>query len=193
MLGKKHEFKPDRPDSGILNKLYLTKKQRRSILKWLLYTAMLVLLSLVQDVIMSRVSIGGATTDLMAGSILLLCLLMNVETGALFVLVASMLFSFSGSAPGPYTILYLTVIGVIFSIFRHSYLRAGFLSVMLTAAAGIMLYQLLVFVTVLFLGQTTWQRFGYFCLSGLLTTATLPAMYPIFSAIGKIGGESWNE
>ncbi len=193
MLGKKHEFKPDRTDSGALSKLYLTKKQRLSILKWLLYTITLVFLSLVQDVIMSRVSIGGATTDLVAGAILLLCLLMDVETGAVFALVASMIFSFSGSAPGYYSILYLTGIGVFFTILRHGYLRAGFLSVMLTAPVSVMLYQLLVFLTGLFLGHTIWQRIGIFCLSGLLTAATLPLMYPVFLAIGKIGGESWKE
>lgn len=193
MLGRKHEFKPDRPDSGVLNKLYLTKKQRRSILKWVLYTLVLVVLSLVQDVILCRVSIGGATTDLVMGAILLLCLLMDVETGAVFALVASTLFFFSGSAPGPYSILFITGIGVILSVFRHSYLREGFLSVMLTLLAGIMLYQVLIFFTALFLGRTIWSRFGILCLSGVWTAAVMPLLYPIFAAIGKIGGELWRE
>lgn len=193
MLGRKHEFKPDRPDSGVLNKLYLTKKQRRSILKWVLYTLVLVVLSLVQDVILCRVSIGGATTDLVMGAILLLCLLMDVETGAVFALVASTLFFFSGSAPGPYSILFITGIGVILSVFRHSYLREGFLSVMLTLLAGVMLYQVLIFFTALFLGRTIWSRFGILCMSGVWTAAVMPLLYPIFAAIGKIGGESWRE
>lgn len=193
MLRKKHEFKPDRPDSGVLNKLYVTKKQRRSILKWLLYTLVLVVLSLVQDVILCRASIGGATTDLVMGAILLLCLLMDVETGAVFALVASTLFFFSGSAPGSYSILFITGIGVILSVFRHSYLREGFLSVMLTLLAGIMLYQLLIFFTALFLGRTVWSRFGIICMSGVLTAVVMPLLYPIFAAIGKIGGESWKE
>jgi len=193
MLRKKHEFKPDRPDSGVLNKLYVTKKQRRSILKWLLYTLVLVVLSLVQDVILCRASIGGATTDLVMGAILLLCLLMDVETGAVFALVASTLFFFSGSAPGSYSILFITGIGVILSVFRHSYLREGFLSVMLTLLAGIMLYQVLIFFTALFLGRTVWSRFGIICMSGVLTAVVMPLLYPIFAAIGKIGGESWKE
>ena len=63
MLGRKREFRPDRVGSGFLNKLYLTKRQRRTLLMWLLYTLALVVLSLVQDVILCRVSSHGATTD----------------------------------------------------------------------------------------------------------------------------------
>ena len=40
---KKHEFKPDKERSGALNKLYITKKQRRNIAKWLLMALALVL------------------------------------------------------------------------------------------------------------------------------------------------------
>ena len=47
MLGRKREFRPDRVGSGFLNKLYLTQRQRRSLLMWLLYTLALVALSLV--------------------------------------------------------------------------------------------------------------------------------------------------
>ena len=193
MFGKKTDFKPDRTASGTLSKLYLTKKQRRSVLKWLLYALLLVVLSLVQDVIMSRVRIGGATTDLVVGAILLLCLMLDVERGAVFILIASLLYCLSGTAPGIYCLAFLTGIGVFFSIFRHSYLREGFLSVLLTAAVCLMLYQLLVFLVGIFLGRTIWSRIGIFLLSGLLDLATLPVLYPIFNAIDKIGGSAWKD
>ena len=44
-MAKKNEFKPDKPQSGVLSKLYLTRKQRQSILKWLLYSLVLLVLS----------------------------------------------------------------------------------------------------------------------------------------------------
>ena len=53
-MAKKYEFKPDKPRSGILSKLFLTKQQRRSVLKWTLYAVMLVALSVLQDVLFSR-------------------------------------------------------------------------------------------------------------------------------------------
>lgn len=193
MFGKKTDFKPDRTESGTLSKLYLTKKQRRSVLKWLLYALILVVLSLVQDVIMSRVSIGGATTDLVVGAILLLCLMLDVERGAVFILISSLLYCLSGTAPGIYSLAFLTGIGVFFSIFRHSYLREGFWSTLLTAAVCLLLYQILVFLVGIFLERTIWPRIGIFLLSGLLTLATLPILYPIFNAIEKIGGDAWKD
>lgn len=193
MLRRKHEFKPDRTDSGTLNKLFLTKKQRLSFLKWLLCGIMLVLLSLVQDVAMSRASILGATTDLVCGGILLTCMILNVDQSAVFALCASVFFVFSGSAPGPYSIVLLTGLGVLGNILRHGYLRKGFFATMLCSCTAVMLYELTVFFIGLFVGITTWSRIGIFCLQGLLTVVTLPVLYPVFVSIGKIGGESWKE
>ena len=44
-----------------------------------------------------------------------------------------------------------------------------------------------------FLGNTTAARFGNFLVKGLLSLAVMPVLYPIFSAISKIGGETWRE
>ena len=44
-MAKKYEFKPDKPVSGIFSKLFLTPKQRRSILRWGLYALVLLVLS----------------------------------------------------------------------------------------------------------------------------------------------------
>ena len=53
LFKRKHEFKPDRTEDGTLKKLYLTPKQRKRLLKWCLVSMFLVLLSLVQDVVLS--------------------------------------------------------------------------------------------------------------------------------------------
>jgi hypothetical protein len=51
MFGRKRDFKPDRTHSGTLHKLYITKKQRLSLLKWFLFGLVLLVLSLVASVI----------------------------------------------------------------------------------------------------------------------------------------------
>ena len=51
-MAKKYEFGPDKPHSGFLSKLFLTTKQRKSLLKWVLYYCMLLVLSVLQDVIL---------------------------------------------------------------------------------------------------------------------------------------------
>ena len=145
---KKHEFKPDKERSGALNKLYITKKQRRNIAKWLLMALALVLISILQDVIMSRISIFGVHTDLTACAILLVCIMLDPEVGSIFVLSASSLYYFSGSAPGPYVIVMMTLLGVIIAIIRQSYLRYSFVSVFLCTAAAVMLYEILMEVNV---------------------------------------------
>lgn len=193
MFGRKHDFKPDRPHSGTLNKLYITPKQRRGLLKWLLLTLMLLLISLVQDVIMSRVRIFGTTTDLLACAILMSCILQDPEVGCVFALVSSCLYFCSGTSPGAYVIALLTGLGVVVSILRQCYLRKGFGSTMLCTGAAIMIYELTLFCAGLFLGTIPASRFGAFCVTGMLSLAVMPMVYPIFLSIEKIGGEAWKE
>lgn len=193
MLRRKHDFKPDRMGSGILNKLYITKRQRLSLLKWFLFGLVLLLFSLLQDVVLCRIHFFGATTDLFCGAFLLLCIMLPTDSCAVFAVVGSVLYYFSGMAAGPYTILFLTGLGILINIFRYAYLRKSFGSIFFCAGIGLMLYELLLFVTGLFLGHTTLSRFCVFCISGGLSVAILPVMYPIFLSISKIGGDAWKE
>ena len=193
LFKKKHEFRPDRTDSGALSKLYITKKQRLNLLKWVLFSLVLVLLSVVQDVILSQVRLFGATTDLLCGALLMVCIMLDPEDGCIFILTGSTLYHFSGVSPGPYTIAFLTVIGLLISIFRQAYLRRNFGTTFLCSGVAIMLYELLVFSAGAFWGHTNISRLQIFLLSGLYTLLVVPALYPIFRVIGKIGGESWKE
>ena len=190
MLRKKNEFKPDRTDSGTLSKLYITKKQRLSLLKWFLIGVCLLALSLLQDVVMSRFRIFGATTDLVPLLIFTVCILQGGESSCIFALVAAMVYYFSGSAPGPYCIILITFLAVLAAIFRQAYLRKGFSALMLCSILCMFLYEIGVFLIGLFLNQTYSQRF---VLSALWTLFCVPVVYPIALSIGKIGGETWKE
>ena len=100
MAKRKYEFRPDKTGTSLLSKLYLTPKQRLSILRWVLYALLLVVLSVVQDVILSKAHLFGATTDLVPCAIILICVELGAETVALFALIAALLYQFSGPAPG---------------------------------------------------------------------------------------------
>lgn len=193
IIKRKHEFKPDRTASGALKKLYLTRLQRLRLLKWALMGLCIVLLSLLQDAVLSRVSIYGATFDLVACGILLGCMLFQPDTAAVFGLVSALYYYFSGTAPGVYCIALLTALGVLMCIFRRSYLRRCFSTTLFCVGFGVMAYKLAVFVICLFLGSTTLSRITVCLLSGVLTVAVIPALYPVFTAISNIGGESWKE
>lgn len=193
MAKKKYEFKPDNVGTGTLSKLYLTKKQRQAALKWLLYGLACLVLLVLQDVLLSRLHVFGATTDLVSCAILLICLLQGPENGGVFALISSGIFLFSGSAPGPYTIVFLTVYGILAAIFRQAFLRKGFGSMALCTAGALLLYELSVFAMVLFLGYTIGSRIGSFLMTWVLTLAAIPLLYPILASIEKIGGETWKE
>lgn len=193
LFKRKYEFKPDRPDGGALKKLYLTPLQRKRLLKWGLISLVLVALSLLQDVVLSRVSIYEATFDLVPCGILLCAMFFEPEKTGVFTLVSSLLYYFSGTAPGVYSILLLTALGTLLCIFRTSYLQRRFGALLLCAVAGMFAYEMLVFGVGVFFDHTTWDRVGIFALCALLSVAVMPVLYPIFLSISNIGGETWKE
>ena len=190
---KKYEFRPDKPQVNILSKLYITELQRRNILKWFLYAMILLVLSLVQDVILCRFRILGATTELVPCAIILICILEGTERGSLFALIGSLAYLFSGTAPGAYAMVLITVLAVFACMFRQGYLRKGFSAAMLCACAAIFIYEMALFGIGLFLGLTHAGRFVGFCITAGLSMLAAPVLYPLVQLIGSIGGDIWKE
>ena len=192
-MAKKYEFKPDRTGTSDLGKLYITKTQRLKVLKWTLFALCCLVLLIVQDVLMSWIRFFGATTDLVACAILMVCLLTGAESGGVFALIASLFWFFSGSAPGVYSVVLLTALGIFLSIFRQMYLRKGYGATLFCTGLALLGYEMAVFVMGLLLGVTRLDRAGCFLLTALLTGLTMPILYPVLNAISKIGGETWKE
>ena len=138
----KADFKPDSQESGLLKKLHLTQAQRDTYLKWGLYIALIVVLCMIQDVIMSQVTIFGATTDLAVCAILLITVIEGIDVGSIFVLIASCLFYFSGSSPGPASVALMTFLGIGACLFRQMYWHRNQASIVLCAGLALMLYEL---------------------------------------------------
>lgn len=192
-MARKNEFKSDKPHSGFWGKLYLTQKQRKEILKWSLYGALLLALSLLQDVVLCRLDLFGATTELVPVGIFLICILEGAESGSIFALVSSLLYLFSGTAAGPYSMVLITVLAVGVTIFRQAYLQKGLAAAILCAGVAMLAYELLQFVMGLFLGLTIPTRIVGFLITAGLSIIAIPILYPIALSIGTIGGETWKE
>lgn len=193
VMARKYEFKPDKPRLGFFSKLFLTQKQRKTLLKWLLYALFLVALSVVQDVLLCRVRIFGATTELVPCGIFLVCLAEGLEGGSVFALIASGLYLFSGTAAGYYSIPLITTLAVAVTFFRQAYLRKGFLASMLCTVFAVTVYEMLIFFIGAFLGLTRLSRIGGFFLTAVMTNVVAPALYPVVRAISAIGGQEWKE
>ena len=190
---KKYEFRPDVIRNDILGKLLLTRKQRQTFLRWMLFSAVCLVGLLAQDVIMSRVRIFGATTDLVPCLIFCVCILQGAESGCVFALLASLVYQFSGSAPGVACIPLITGLAVTAAIFRQAYLRQGLDALLLCLAGCLVIYELTTFGIALFLGQTLISRIVVPLLTAGLSFLAVPLAYPILISIGKIGGETWRE
>ena len=188
-----YEFKPDKAPKVLPKLLHLTVLQRRQILQWTCYGLLCLFLLIFQDVIMSRIHFFGATTDLVPASILLICIISDVYNGSLFAIIASTLYVFTGSAPGPYVVAYITVMGIGAGFFRQSFWRRGFRSNILCAGLALLCYEVAVYGTGLFLGLTYWSRFPVFMTTWVLSFLVMCALYPLTRKIQKIGGELWKE
>lgn len=192
-MAKKNEFKPDKGPSSLANRLHLTKKQRLSVLKWTLYALVLLLLSVIQDVLMVRFRILGATTELVPVGIFLICILEGAQRGCIFALISACLYLFSGTAAGTYSIVFITVLAVLVTILRQAYLQKGFFPALLCTLLAMTVYETCVFAIGLFLGLTTPGRFAGFAITTGLSLVAMPLLYPITLAIGRIGGEAWKD
>ena len=186
----RRDFKPDKTGNGILSKLYLPASQRRKILKWVLYVALLLALSLLQDVVLSTVRINGATTDLVPCAIILICVLEEAHKSAIFTLIASSFFVFSGGAPGYYCLCSLTALSLFASLIRQHYLAKRFTSAIICSLLAYVLYELITFVFGLFLGHTYFDRIRGFGITIALSLPAIPLLYPICVSIG---GKTWKE
>ena len=188
-----YEFKPDPKGTNFLKRLYMTRLQRMTLLKWGTYVMTGVLLLVIQDVIMSEMRISGATTDLPVAFILLVGLYEGLENGSVFTLAAALFYWFSGSAPTPVCVGILCALNVFIGLFRQMYWNRSFGSLSLCACISIMLYEMLLFALGLFQGLTIVDRVGVFALTGAFTCIAMLPMYPLVRVISKIGGESWRE
>ncbi len=192
-MAKKYDFRPDPEGSGDLGKLLLTGLQRRRVLRWSLYAAVCLAALLLQDVLLCRVVVFGAVPDIVPCIVLMVCTMQGAEDGSIFALAAACFYYFSGSAAGPYVIPILVAIAVFLVIFRQSYLKQGFLTILVCTALGMLVYELLLFCVGLFLERTYWDRLGAFATTAGISLLAVPPAYPVLMSIGKLGGDTWKE
>ena len=193
MARKKYEFRPDPTGYDVAGKLYLTEQQRRSILKWVLYSAICVAGLVLQDSMLARLKLFGGNFALAPALVILICVMEGCDSGCGFALGASLIYAFSGSAQGRYCIIYLTLAAVLAAAFRQSYLRRDVGSDLACVGGAMLLYELAVFFTGLLLEQTYFGRVGVAVMTAVISTLATAALYRPIKHIGTIGGNVWKE
>ena len=190
---KRNEFRPDPTTSTWLKTRKLTRLQKLRLLKWVLYALIVILCLVIQDVIMSQLRLFGATTDLAVGAILLITVIEGTEVGSLFVLIASTLYWFSGSAPTPICIALMTVFGIGATMFRQMFWHRSRGTLTLCACLALTAYELGLFVTGVMQGLTYFGRLPSFLLTSAYTCLVMIPLYTLVNKTGLIGGNTWKE
>ena len=187
------EFKPDPKAATWVKTFRLTALQRLRLTRWLLYVLTIVGCLVVQDVIMSRIRLFGATTDLAVCAIILITILEGTEVGTVFMLIASTCYYFSGSAPGAYVIALLTFLSTGAGMLRQLYWHRSRGSILLFSGITIVLYELGLFVVGVTNGLTIVTHLGAFLLTGFYSVLAMIPLYSLVYKIGLIGGNTWKE
>lgn len=187
------EFREDVLGGGFLKVMRFTHQQWMDLLRWSLYVLICIVCLVVQDVIMSRIHLLGTTTDLAAGIILLITVMTGTEVGSVFVLISSVIYYFSGSSPGPYTVALMTTIGIAVTMFRQQYLHRSAGSIIAGTGLALVAYEIGVYAVGIFLGLTRWDRIPAFLLTAVYTTLVMYPLYYLINRIGQIGGHTWKE
>lgn len=193
MARKKIEFRPDPTGHNWADKLRLTPLQRKSVLKWMLYSAVCVAGLVLQDSMLARLRLFGGCFDVTPALIVLICVLEGSENGSLFALLASMVYVFSGTGQGHYCIAMLTLAAVLATAFRQSYLRRGAGSDLICVGGAMVLYEMAVFTAGVVQGLTYRARWGVFFMTAIISTLAAGAVYALLKYIGTIGGNAWKE
>ena len=157
---KNADFRPDSQRQDWTQRLYLSPQQQRRYLKWALLSLLSVVALVLQDVLFARMSLFGATVDMVPTVLFMICVIHGAESGAVFMLVGALIYWFSGSAPGVYVILLIPVLGTVAAAFRQAYLRKGFRTTLMCTAAALVAYETVSFLASLLLGVTRYGR-GY--------------------------------
>lgn len=189
----RNEFRPDPTSSTWLKTRKLTRQQKLRLLKWVLYALIVMTCLVVQDVIMSQFRLFGATTDLAVGAIVLITVIEGTEVGSLFVLIASTLYWFSGSAPTPICIALLTAFGIGATMFRQMFWHRSRGTLTLCACLALTAYELGLFVTGVMQGLTYFGRLPSFLLTSAYTCLVMIPLYTLVYKTGLIGGNTWKE
>ncbi len=193
MARKKFEFRPDPTGYDVAGKLILTDLQRQTIWKWFLYSSLCVGGLILQDALLSRFTVFGGNVDLAPALIVLVCVVQGCEKGSLFALLASMVYVFSGTGQDRYCILYLTVCAVMAAAVRQSYFRRGISSDIICVGGAMVVYEMTVFATGLFLELTRPDRWRVFAVTALVSTLAAGLAYKAVRSIGALGGDQWKE
>lgn len=172
----------------MLDKLYITPRQWLHILRWSLYSLLLLLAILVQTVVFGNHTLLGTHPNFVPVVIVCVCLREGPERGGLFALLASLFWHMSGADQGSVSIGVLTIVPVVGSLLTRDVLINRFVPGLIITLLALFLEQGIVFAMgVLFEDMAGILFFSDLIPCVLVSALAQPLVYWLVKRIEKIG------
>lgn len=172
----------------MLDKLYITPKQWLHILRWTLYSLVVLLAMMLQTVVQGNPPLLGVRLDLVPAAIVCVCMREGPERGGLFALLSSLIWCLSGADHGSISIAVLTVIPVLSGLLCRTVLVNRFVPCLLTTLIALFLEQGTVFLLSYFLdGMAGFLFYTKLLPCVFLSLLSQPVIYLLVKRIEKIG------
>lgn len=172
----------------MLDKLYITPKQWLHILRWTLYSLLLLLAMMLQTVVFGHHIFLGVQPDFVPVVITCVCLREGAERGGLFALLASLFWCLSGADEGSVSIAVLTVVPVLGSVLSSAVLANRFLPCLMITVVTLFTEQTVIFLLKYFFSAMEGIRFVTVLLPCVLVSALAqPVVYLLVKRIARIG------
>lgn len=174
-----------------LQKLRITKRQARSLVKWAVYAALLGVLLVIQGVILSRLPIFGVKLNLIPCYILCVCVVEGADRGGVFALLAGTVWALCGADLGPVSIIVLTIWGLLTGILMERLFRNNIFTCLLCCFGGCLVNETVTFFLLLFLGRVTAFQYVRIALPAVaMSMVGCPIFYYLSRLITRIGGSN---
>lgn len=172
----------------MLDKLYITPRQWLRILRWTLYSLLLLLAILLQTVVFGNRTFLGARPDLVPVVIACVCLREGAERGGTFALLGSLFWYLTGAEQGSVCIVTLTVLPVIGSLLCRTMLAERFLPCLLITLVTLFVEQSVMFLLKFFFDGLAGSLFvGELLPCVAVSLLAQPPVYWLVKRIAKIG------
>ena len=173
----------------MLKHLHLTRRQWLGVLRWTLYSLLLLFVLLAQTIILSRTPIFGAKLAPVSVVLICVCIREGAEKGGLFALLGSLFWYMSGADYGNLSVAILPVGAIFAALLCRTVFSQRLLSTVLCCFVICLFNDLAVFAFKLLLEKLALRNLWTVLLPcTFLTMLAVPPVYLAVKLISRIGG-----
>ncbi len=174
----------------MLKHLHLTRRQWLGILRWTLYSLLLLFVLLTQTIVLSRKPVFGVKLAPVGVVLICVCIRECAEKGGLFALLGSLFWYMSGADYGCLSVAIIPVGAILAAMLCRTAFTQRLLSTALCCFVICLVNDLVIFAFKLLLEKLAAENLWRVLLPGTcLTMLAVPPVYLLVKLISRIGGK----